>query len=243
MRFKNRSLKTPEAFLSLSRKNFCVLIDPEKFPTEAFLRDCEGCVDFFLVGGSTAGREAFVAGLKKIKKISSLPVFIFPAGAHHIIRGSDGIFFTSLISGRNPDYLIDEQVKSVRTIKRYGISVFPVGYLLVGESKSATARVSKTLPLPYRPEKAIVDTSLAGQFLGMRAIYLEAGSGSHKAVPISLATKVAGALSIPLIVGGGISSPEAVRKYWKKGVQTVVVGNYFEKHHEAIKLFKTLRAG
>ena len=154
---------------------------------------------------------------------------LFPGDYSQITDAADGILFLSLISGRNPEYLISQQVKAVPQLKVSGLEVIPTGYLLIdGGKETAVQRVTQTLPLPQQEVEIIVNTSLAGQFSGKQLIYLEAGSGALFPVSREVISEVKAAIEIPLIVGGGIRSQEQLEEAYEAGADMVVMGTVFE---------------
>lgn len=228
---------------------FLVLIDPnkEKWKKEKIKRISKQA-DAILVGGSTANSEQFNEFVKKVKENSGpkahqplaekVPVIIFPGSSVQVSRYADAIFFTSLVSGRNPDYLIGEQVKAAPIIKKFNIETIPVGYILV-ESGSLTSVLytSNTFPIPRDKYNIARDTALASEYLGMKFVYFDAGSGAKLSVPSDLIKEVKNYISIPIIVGGGIRTPEEAEEKIKAGADFVVIGNKVEEDPECIKAF------
>jgi phosphoglycerol geranylgeranyltransferase len=213
--------------------SLAVLVDPDKFDKGLIKMIEKSKVSFILVGGSKLKNGDVRATVKAIKKITKKSVVLFPGDEKQLCKEADGIFILSLLSGRNPEYLIEKQVRAARKIQQLKLSTFPVAYILVETgSKSETQKVTRTKPLKTKRE--ILDTVLAAQHLGFKAVYLEAGSGSAKPIDISLVKKVARAISIPLIVGGGMSSAKDVEKAKHAGANVVVVGNALEKNKQLI---------
>ena len=217
-----------------------VLIDPEKF-NEQVVAEASFIADMFFVGGSTLKKGEINHAVKQIKKITSLPVVIFPGDSHQIDGNADAILFLSLISGRNPDYLIGKQVESAHIIKQKKLEAIPTGYILVeGERKSTTEKVSKTKPIAAKEIDMVVKTAIAGEMLGKKLIYLEAGSGAKSTIPKNMIKKVKRNISIPLIVGGGIDSKEKAKKVKEAGADIIVVGNALEKNIHLLQELKNL---
>ena len=214
-------------------KLLAVLIDPDKMQlpsVAAFIRkvNCSSVTHIF-VGGSWVEDGKTEAVVAEIKKYTILPVILFPGGANQITPLADGLLFLSLLSGRNPEYLIGQQLKAVPKLKNIPIEVIPTGYILIdGGTETSTQKVSQTGPLPPSDAETIVNTSLAGQYLGMQLIYLEAGSGAKTPVPCEVIKKVAESISIPLVVGGGIRSVDALENAYNAGAAMVVIGTAFE---------------
>jgi phosphoglycerol geranylgeranyltransferase len=210
-----------------------VLVDPDKFDKGLIKLLKRSEVSFILVGGSKLKKDNLRATVKAIKKITNIPVILFPGDEKQLCKEADGIFILSLLSGRNPEYLIEKQVRSAQKIKELKLKTFPVAYILVDTgSKSQTQKVTATKPLKSKQE--ILDTILAAEHLGFRAVYLEAGSGSVKQIDAALVKKAAETISIPLIVGGGISSANGALRVKNAGANVVVVGNALEKNKQLI---------
>lgn len=227
------------------RKSLAVLIDPEDSSrTEliqllALAEECS--VDYLLVGGSTATHQQLVIALDLIEEHSNLPTLIFPGNNSQIHNSADAILFLSLISGRNPEFLIEQQVKSVAKLRNTDLEIIPTGYILIGDNTTSVAQVSKTDPIPQQEKDKIVDTALAGQYLGMQLIYLEAGSGAKQPIHPSTIFSVKAALDIPLIVGGGIRNAEAAQAALNAGADLIVIGNILEKDpSKLIQISKTV---
>jgi len=219
-----------------------VLIDPDHHddPNLDILLDhlSLGLADTILVGGSTSRVDAIDDLILRIKARTSVPVLLFPGNALHISKHADGLLLPSLISGRNPDYLIGKHVESARIIKKSGIEVIPMGYILVdGGHVSTTAYITNTVPIPAHLPEISADTALAGEQLGMTCIYLEAGSGAKHPVHQDHIKTVKQTISIPLIVGGGITTPEALLSVRNQGADMIVLGSILEQDPDAILAF------
>lgn len=220
------------------------LIDPENAKDEAFedvlrfLKDAD--IDGVLVGGSTL-RSIELAGLiEEIKKVTTKPVIIFP-GCHYQVTGeADAIFFMSLISGRNPQFLIEEQVKAAPLVKNCGIETIPVAYLII-ESGNITSveRVSNTKPLPRDNTELIASHALAGKYLGMKMVYMDAGSGAKYSIPEDVIRTVKKETALPLIIGGGIKTPDEARKKVEAGADFIVTGSIIERTPSLLNEFLT----
>ena len=211
-------------------KQFVVLIDPEK-ASRSHLQNllsqvAKEKVDMIFLGGSTLSGSA-EATLSIIREFSGKDVLLFPGNVSQITPGVDAVLFLTLISGRNPNYLIDYHVKAAPLLKRS--EVIPVGYILIdGGRQSATASVSQTEPMCVTDFEKIVNTAIAGELLGQKMIYLEAGSGAKNPVPEIVISKVKAAINVPLIVGGGIKDALGVSQAYAAGADIVVVGNALE---------------
>ena len=170
-----------------------------------------------------------------MKSYVDIPVVLFPGSASQISPDADGILFLTLISGRNPDYLIGEQVKAAPVLKKYGIEVIPTGYILVKcGRKTSVEKVSKTEGLNINEPENIVAHSIAGEMLGLKVIYLEAGSGAEMSIPVEIIEKVRENIKIPLIVGGGIRDVEDIENKFSAGADVVVIGNAIEEDADFI---------
>ena len=209
-----------------------VLIDPDNFKeprVAVFLRNLPVETSFILVGGSTVEEGKTENCVRAIKENTDLPVVLFPGDHTQISPSADALLFLSLISGRNPEYLIDQQVKSVPVLRKSSLEVIPTGYILVeGGRESAVEKVSKTKPIPQREVASIVETALAGEYSGKKLIYLEAGSGAEFPVGKEVISEVRKAINVPLIVGGGIRSREQLREAYDSGADVIVIGTAFE---------------
>jgi len=210
------------------------LIDPDKQDVEdaaAFaLQADEAGADAFLVGSSLLMSDRLEAVIQSVKKLSDLPVIISPGASSHLSRYADAVLFLSLISGRNPDFLIGEHVKAAPIIRKYGIEAIPTGYMLIeGGSCTSVQFMSATLPIPRDKLDIAVAHAMAAEMLGMRIAYLECGSGSLLPVPDDMISAVKTEISIPLIVGGGIVDPSVAAEKVKAGADFIVTGNVLEK--------------
>jgi len=226
------------------KKMFFLLIDPDKVSGDAIdcLSDNAGNVmpDLVLVGGSLLSRPIEPV-IETIKKITSLPVFLFPGSLLQITGKADGILFLSLISGRNPEYLVGNHVVAAPLIKYYGLEAIPTGYILIGGTRNTSVEiVSNTFPLPVQKPDIILATAMAGEYMGNRLIYLERGSGAEMPVPADIVTRVKENTTVPLIVGGGITSAAQAEVLYHAGADILVVGNAIEKHPGFIREMKEL---
>lgn len=220
--------------ISKRHKLLAVLIDPDKFDiknTEIFIgRVNKSIATHIFVGGSEVGINATEIIIKEIKKFTQLPIVLFPGDLTQITNEADGILFLSLISGRNPDYLISKHVNSISLLTQTELEIIPTGYLLIENGKvTAVERVTNTKPIPRENFQLIADTAKAGELLGMKLIYLEAGSGATHPVPKKVIQNVKNSLKIPLIVGGGIRSVSQLKETYEAGADLVVIGTAFEK--------------
>ena len=223
------------------KNGLAILLDPEKANLDALPISENVHPDYLFVGGSTGGDTTeFVRNLKsKISNLKSqIPIILFPGNAEQFTPEADGILFLSLLSGRNPEYLVDQQVKSARAIQNSSLQVIPTAYILIdGGVETSTMRVSQTKPLHPADIDTIVDTAIAAELMGMKAVYLEAGSGAKTPVSAEIIQAVRAKISISLIVGGGIRTPEAMKAAYTAGANVVVIGNHFEQHPEELGKF------
>lgn len=229
------------------KKSIAVLIDPDKIPNDtALLQLIEKCnqsqVDFILVGGSLLVRNTIPEILGTIKSESGIKVIIFPGSNLHIHDEADGVLFLSLISGRNPDLLIGQHVAAAPVLKKSTLEVLSTGYILVGNDTNTTvAHISQTTPIPLSKPEIAVCTAMAGELLGMRLIYLDAGSGASSEVPGKMITMVHNSIDVPLIVGGGINTGEKVSTAYRSGADLIVVGTAVENDSDFISEAASIR--
>lgn len=219
--------------LEAKKAAYFVLIDPDKSSgekLERFVKHCESVgVDGFLIGGSLMVAGNLSATITTIKSNCSLPAIIFPGSVNQITPEADAILYLSLISGRNPEHLIGSHVISSPIIKRTGIEPISTGYMLIESGMQTTAEyISGSKPIPRNKPEIAAATALAGEYLGMKLIYLEGGSGAQYSVPNEMIRSVKDQLSIPLIVGGGIRDSKSAAEKVLAGADIIITGNYFE---------------
>jgi len=216
-----------------NRKLLAILIDPDKFDENqvaAFFQILPSETTHILVGGSTVEHGRTCAVVSAIKLVSRLPVILFPGDFSQISSEADALLFLSLISGRNPEFLIEQQVRSVEKIKSSDLEVIPTGYILIdGGRETSVQKVSKTIPIDQKEVNLVVNTALAGQYSGKRLIYLEAGSGAEYPVSSEIIKAVSSTLEIPVLVGGGIRTQQQMQTAYRSGATMVVMGTAFEK--------------
>ena len=212
---------------------YIVLIDPDKKNNQSIekivnLGNNSG-VDAFFIGGSLIMDSEYNRRVRDIKNKSKIPIILFPGGVNQINPYFDAMLYTSIISGRNPHYLIGEQVIAAPIVKDLEIETIPTGYILIdGGSVSMVQVMSGTIPLPMQKIDAIIAHALAGQYLGKKMIYLEAGSGAKYPVENNIIKAVKDVLNIPLIIGGGLSNPEIVNEKVIAGASVIVTGTIIE---------------
>ncbi len=222
-----------------NKKKFVVLLDPDK--THGVMLDqtiklCNDAhVDYLFLGGSLLMHTDLDDYILRIKAQSDIPIVLFPGSTHQISSEADALLYLSMISGRNPELLIGKHVESAAQIKQSGIEVISTGYMLIdGGRQTSVNYMSNTMPIPNDKNSIAVSTAIAGELLGLKMIYLEAGSGATTAVSSSMVTAVSNSIDIPLIVGGGIRTPEAAELSIKSGADVLVIGNAIEKDPQLI---------
>jgi phosphoglycerol geranylgeranyltransferase len=228
------------------KKLFSVLVDPDKFSAEVIREAHKAKVNFIFIGGSKIKKGNFHRCISAIRKLTSIPLVIFPGSREQVSEKADAILLLSLISGRNPDYLIGEHIKAARQLKGSGLEIIPTGYILIGGGeKISTQAVTRTSPIKSSDRDLIISTAIAGDLLGMKIIYLEAGSGTTKPLDEGLVKEVRKNIASPIIAGGGINSAEKAVTLCKAGADMIVVGNAIEKDstiiHQIARSIRTLR--
>ena len=199
--------------------------------------------DAILVGGSSIEDDKFEDRIKYIKSSTDLYVIIFPGDASQVSKFADAILFTSLISGRNPKFLIEEQVKSSLKIYDTSLEAIPTGYILLKtDKKSAVERISDTKPIPMNDIDSLLSHSLAAQYLGKKALFLECGSNSNYSVNTEIIKKINSVLNIPIIVGGGIKNKEDAKKISNSGASYIVIGSLIEQGMDYKQLLEINKA-
>ncbi|MCR9155533.1 MAG: geranylgeranylglyceryl/heptaprenylglyceryl phosphate synthase [Bacteroidetes bacterium] len=222
-----------------NKKLLAVLIDPDK-PTYAELEKlCGQAVqsgaDLIFVGGSLLSSDSLENCLSGIRANCTIPIILFPGSVLQISDKADGILFLSLISGRNPDLLIGNQVIAAPYLKSSKLEVLPTAYMLVDCGNTTTAiYMSNSTPLPYDKPDIAACTAIAGEYLGLRYFYMDGGSGARKTVDPTMIKAVRKSIERPIIVGGGIRDAASARKIAEAGADVIVVGNLFEKEPEAM---------
>lgn len=228
-----------------SKKSFAVLVDPDKHQGDHLEKLLKlfgkHSPDLLLVGGSLLFNPIGET-VSYLKQKTNLPVYLFPGDVSQLSDAADGIFLLSLISGRNPDFLIGNHVIAAPALRRSGIEIIPTGYMLIENGHSTSVEyVSNTKPIPFGKTDIAVATALAGEMLGLKQIYLEAGSGAAKTVGIDMIQAIREAVNLPLIVGGGIRTVQDAAKVYAAGADLIVIGTQFEEFPEQIAEFAALR--
>jgi phosphoglycerol geranylgeranyltransferase len=217
------------------KKSIAVLIDPDKVDDISrimpLINLCtEACVDFFFIGGSLITTTNLSEVVRKIKDNVSIPVVLFPGNSMQVEPSADALLFLSLISGRNPELLIGQHVIAAPIIRNTRIEVIPTGYMLVNSGKlTSVAYISNTMPIPEDKYSLAACTAMAGEMLGLKCIYIDAGSGAEREISPKMIASVRKAVNIPLIVGGGINTAQKAFNSLEAGADLIVVGNALEK--------------
>lgn len=228
-----------------SKKRFALLVDPDRYDDrsldELIVHINQDPPDLLLVGGSILFKTIEIT-ITSLKLGTRLPVFIFPGNVMHLSDRADGILFLLLISGRNPEFLIGNHVLAAPHLNRSAIEVIPTGYMLIENGKSTSVEfISNTRPIPAGKPEIAVATAMAGEMLGMKSIYLEAGSGAAKTVGLDMIQAIRKNISLPLIVGGGITTTKIASEVYKAGADMIVVGTALEKQPGLVREFCALR--
>jgi len=216
-------------------KLLAILLDPDKTTFEeipAISKRIEKLnANFIFVGGSFVEDGITTIFVKTLKQHTKIPIILFPGDYSQVTNNADGLLFLSLLSGRNPEYLIEQQIKAVPFLKNSTLEIIPTGYILIdGGTNSSVLKISKTLPISNNNIELAVATAVAGMYKGKQLIYLEAGSGAKTPVNAKLISEVKQSINIPLIVGGGIRTKEHLNTAYKNGADIVVIGTAFEQN-------------
>ncbi|KAF2326939.1 MAG: geranylgeranylglyceryl/heptaprenylglyceryl phosphate synthase [Flavobacterium nitrogenifigens] len=226
---------------SNGQKLLAVLLDPDKIVLENvdhLIGKIKGSpATHIFVGGSIVQNNILEELISELKQKINLPVILFPGDPSQISSKADGILFLSLLSGRNPDYLIEYQVQAAPILKKTNLEVISTGYILIESgNETAVARVSKTKPLSRENLDLVLATAQAGEMLGNQLIYLEAGSGAKQSVPTEMIELISQNIQIPVIVGGGIVDLQGIQKAYQAGADLVVIGTAFENNSRFFEL-------
>jgi putative glycerol-1-phosphate prenyltransferase len=223
-------------------KKIAVLVDPDKPTDEQIIqiakRSQESGVDFFFVGGSLLTNDNLDSCIKLLKIHAKIPVILFPGNTNQLSNKADGFLFLSLISGRNAEMLIGRHVIAAPYLKLSGLEILPTGYMLIDSGKpTSVSYMSNTVPIPNDKFDIAICTAMAGKMLGMKLIFLEGGSGAERSVSDEMIKMVHGSINIPLIVGGGIRTPERAAQCARAGADVIVIGNALEKEPGLLSQF------
>jgi phosphoglycerol geranylgeranyltransferase len=236
MNIYNKILKSKQK----SEKLFAILIDPDKQNNKS-LKDIiakskKENVDFFFVGGSLLTNDSLDACISTLKENCEIPIVLFPGNAMQVNNKADGILFLSLISGRNAEMLIGKQVITAPILKKSSLEILPTGYILIDSGKPTTVSyMSNTTPIPATKNDVAACTALAGEMLGLKLIFMDAGSGAEHPVLEEMIRTVSENVECPIIIGGGIRNGEQANKILNAGADIIVVGNAIEKNRNLIK--------
>ena len=222
------------------QKKFAVLLDPDKIRLKQFEKTLQlamdSHVDYFFIGGSLIVSDMLDSTLDRIKKESHIPMILFPGNSFQLSYKADALLFLSLISGRNPELLIGKHVVVAPYLKLSPLEIIPTGYLLIdGGVPTTVTYMSNTNPIPANKPDIAASTALAGQLLGLKLIFLDAGSGAQNAVNLEMINAVSNTIDVPLVVGGGIKTAEKAHENAKAGADLLVVGDAIEKNPAIIK--------
>jgi|TARA_B110000467_G_scaffold142801_1_gene144425 phosphoglycerol geranylgeranyltransferase len=222
------------------KKIFAILIDPDKQTNEELLETVNiannSNVDYFFVGGSLLINNSLEQSILTIKSNSSIPVVLFPGNAMQVSENADAILFLSLISGRNPEMLIGQQVITAPLLKQTDLEVLSTGYMLIDSGKPTTVSyMSNTTPIPYEKNYVAACTAMAGEMLGLKLIFMDGGSGAKTPISSQMIKSVSDNVDVPLIIGGGICSADKALENCQAGADIIVVGNAIEKENGLIK--------
>jgi len=218
----------------LGKKGFAVLVDPDKVSSDRITELCgiaiEAGVDYLFVGGSLVVTNHLDDVVQTVKKETDIPVILFPGSPSQISRYADALLYLSLISGRNPELLIGQHVISAPMVRQSGLEIMSTGYMVIdGGAPTTVSYISNASPIPHDKNEIAVCTAMAGEMLGMKLIYMDAGSGARRAISEQMIDAVATHISVPLVIGGGITTPEKAYLNCKAGADLIVVGNAIEK--------------
>ena len=223
-----------------SRKLLVVLIDPDKPAAVEAVCPYLSLPDMIFIGGSTGDQcETCIA---QLRQTTERPILLFPGNIAQFTPTADALLFLSLLNARTPDVLIQPHIHIAQQVLQSGIETIPMGYILIdGDRKSSVEIATQCIPIPQNNIREIVSTAIAGQLLGKQLIYLEAGSGAKTPISAEIIRAVRAQLSVPLIVGGGITTPEAMLHAFEAGADVVVIGNYFEQNPDEIDEFVRIK--
>ena len=221
-------------YFTTNSKLLAILIDPEKHSIDELKnlsrKLASSRIDIILIGSSLSSLH-YDDAIRTIKSICNKPVFLFPGNSLQLSAEADGLLNLALISGRNPEFLIGEHVRSAMFLKQLDLEVIPTGYILIdGGIKTSVEYMSNTVSIPNNKNDIVVATAVAGEYLGLKSIYLEAGSGALNPVPVDMIRAIRAQINIPIICGGGIKSMGDIQERWNSGTNIVVVGTAFEQN-------------
>ncbi len=232
---KNSVRDSFEGLNQSGKKSLAVLFDPDDTSEQNLIKSLNVClenkVDYLFVGGSLVTSSNLHEVVSMIKSYTDIPCVLFPGNAIQIDASADAILFLSLISGRNPELLIGQHVVAAPVVKRSGLEVIPTGYMLINSGKPTSASyISNSLPIPNDKPGIAASTALAGEMLGLKAIYMDAGSGAEEPVSVKVIRAVKSTVDTPIIVGGGIDNAAKARQALDAGADIIVIGNGVQKN-------------
>jgi len=222
------------------QKSFAVLIDPDKVTAdkmdELIALAVEAKVDYLFIGGSLVISNTLDEVVQQAKRSCNIPVILFPGSPSQVSRYADALLYLSLISGRNPELLIGQHVISAPFVKQSGLEIMSTGYMVIdGGAPTTVSYISNATPIPADKNEIAMCTAMAGEMLGMKLIYMDAGSGARRPITEAMIEKVAKVIEAPLVIGGGITDPEKAYRNCKAGADVIVIGNAIEKDASLIK--------
>ncbi|RYY28650.1 MAG: geranylgeranylglyceryl/heptaprenylglyceryl phosphate synthase [Chitinophagaceae bacterium] len=225
---------------SKGQKSFAVLIDPDKVDEalidELVTLSVDAKVDYLFIGGSLVISNQLDEVVKQVKASCNIPTILFPGSPGQISPYADALLYLSVISGRNPELLIGQHVISAPFVRQSGLEIMSTGYMVIdGGAPTTVSYISNTIPIPADKNEIAMCTAMAGEMLGMKLIYMDAGSGARRPITESMIAKVAGVIEAPLVVGGGITNPEKAYLNCRAGADVIVIGNAIEKDAGLIK--------
>ena len=231
---KNQIYQQLCAARNQKKKSFAVLIDPDKIQQQSLEKlialGKTAQVDYWFVGGSLVVSNHLEQLVVDLKTKSEIPVILFPGSPSQLTPRDDALLYLSLISGRNPELLIGQHVLSAPAVKQSGLEILSTGYMVIdGGAPTTVSYISNATPIPSNKNEIALCTALAGEMLGMKLIYMDAGSGAQKPIPAEMIQTVAAQITVPLLVGGGITTPAKAAENCKAGADLIVVGNAIEK--------------
>ena len=231
---KNQIYQQLCAARNQKKKSFAVLIDPDKIQQQSLEKlialGKTAQVDYWFVGGSLVVSNHLEQLVVDLKTKSEIPVILFPGSPSQVTPRADALLYLSLISGRNPELLIGQHVLSAPAVKQSGLEILSTGYMVIdGGAPTTVSYISNATPIPSNKNEIALCTALAGEMLGMKLIYMDAGSGAQKPIPAEMIQTVAAEITVPLLVGGGITTPAKAAENCKAGADLIVVGNAIEK--------------
>ncbi|MBO3699444.1 geranylgeranylglyceryl/heptaprenylglyceryl phosphate synthase [Roseivirga sp. E12] len=231
----DRLVQSFNKFRADGRKALAVLFDPDDTDERSLIKSLNVCleqkVDYIFVGGSLVTSGSLHEVVSMIKSYTDIPCVLFPGNAIQIDASADAVLFLSLISGRNPELLIGQHVVAAPVVKRSKLEVVPTGYMLVNSGKPTSASyISNSQPLPNDKPSLVASTALAGEMLGLRTMYMDAGSGAEEPIAPKVVRAVRSAVEVPLIIGGGLNTPFKAKQALDAGADIIVIGNGAQKN-------------